>query len=76
MDGPASQPAAIAAGWVSWHWQGQRIITGVLDRRRRPAAASACTAHVGCPPRGGFQGPCWAAPAEIPSAPPPAGSDK
>jgi len=51
--------------WVSW-----RRANG------SPAAASACPAHVGCPPRGGFRGPCSAAPAEIPPAPPPAGSDK
>jgi hypothetical protein len=55
-------------------------ITGLLllhagPSRPAPAAASIGT-HVGCPPRGVFQGPCWAAPAEIPSAQPTAGSDK
>ena len=37
----------MAAGWVSWPWQGQRIITGVLDRRR-PAAASGIGMHGAC----------------------------
>jgi len=47
LDAWTSQPAAMAAGWVSWPWQGQRIITGVLDRRR-PAAASGIGMHGAC----------------------------
>jgi hypothetical protein len=62
-----------------------RRITGVLDLLSRgcivivivmhgACGVSSAQAQQGC--RGGFQGPCWAAPAEIPSAPPTAGSDK